>query len=229
MALPDEEISNPIVEVGLVDTFALSITDDKQACVGYAGAVGTMLLDEVANLGAQADMMVTTVEDHSRQLGELLVMMQTMQEMMGAQQEHLMRMEASLQGWTQCLVEWEMMVNERLVWLRDCIEVMDVDEEEEEEEATTSTEVDEGSPVVLDLDIDNFRSPELGPTLERHGSMGGQVNRLVQIEDEPLEEVEELVLNGVPPSYDDQVAHRLVPIEDSPPYEDSPRYSSVEL
>ena len=207
MALPDEEISNPIVEVGLVDTFALSITDDKQACVGYAGAVGTMLLDEVANLGAQADMMVTTVEDHSQQLGELSVMMQTMQEMMGAQQECLMAMEASLQGWTQCLVEWEMMVNKRLVWLRDCIKAMDVDEEEEEE-ATTLTEVDEGSPVVLDLDIDDFGSPELGLTLERHGSMGGQVNRLVQIEDEPLEEVEELVLNRVPPSYDDQVVHR---------------------
>ena len=28
MALPDEEISNPIVEVGLVDTFAVSVTDD---------------------------------------------------------------------------------------------------------------------------------------------------------------------------------------------------------
>ena len=48
------------------------------------GAVGTMLLDEVADLGAQADTMVTTVEDHSRQLGELLVMMQMMQEMLGA-------------------------------------------------------------------------------------------------------------------------------------------------
>ena len=44
-----------------------------------------MLLDEVADLGAQADTTVTTVEDHSRQLGELSVMMQTMQEMMGAQ------------------------------------------------------------------------------------------------------------------------------------------------
>ena len=38
------------------------------------------VLDEVANLGAQADTTVTTVEDHSRQLGELSVMMQTMQE-----------------------------------------------------------------------------------------------------------------------------------------------------
>ena len=42
-------------------------------------------------------------------------------------------------------------------------------------------------------------------------------------------EVEELVLNRVPPSYNDQVVHRLVSIEDSSPYEDSPRYSSVEL
>ena len=46
-----------------------------------------MLLDEVANLGAQADMTVATVEDHSWQLGELSVMMQTVQEMIGAQQE----------------------------------------------------------------------------------------------------------------------------------------------
>ena len=44
-----------------------------------------MLLDEVADLGALADTTVTSVEDHSRQLGEFLVMMQTMQEMMGAQ------------------------------------------------------------------------------------------------------------------------------------------------
>ena len=29
MALPDEEIGNPIVEVGLVDTFALAIADDQ--------------------------------------------------------------------------------------------------------------------------------------------------------------------------------------------------------
>ena len=41
-------------------------------------------------------------------------------------------------------------------------------------------------------------------------------------------EVEELVLNRVPPSYNDQVVHRLVSIEDSPPCEDSPRYLSVE-
>ena len=59
--------------------------------------------------------------------------------------------------------------------------------------------------------------------------MGGRVNWLVWIEEEPLDEVEALVLNGVPPSYDDRVVHRLVLIEDSPPYEDSPRYSSVEL
>ena len=41
----------------------------------------------VANLEAQADSMVATMEDHSRQLGELSVMMQMMQEMMGTQQE----------------------------------------------------------------------------------------------------------------------------------------------
>ena len=46
--------------------------------------MGMMLLDEVADLGAQADTTVTTVEDHSRQLGELSVMMQMMQEMLGA-------------------------------------------------------------------------------------------------------------------------------------------------
>ena len=43
----------------------------------------------------------------------------------------------------------------------------------------TSTEVDEGSPEVLDSDLDDFRSPELRPTLERRGSMGGRVNQLV--------------------------------------------------
>ena len=163
-----------------------------------------MFLDEVANLGAQADMTVTTTEDHSRQLGELSVMMQMMQEMMGAQQERLMRMEASLHGWMQCLVARETVVNERLVHLRDRIVVMEVDEEEEGsdededegEEVTTSMEVDEGSPVVLDLDLDNFGSPELRPTLERCGIMGGRVNRLVRIEEEPLDKVEELVLTG---------------------------------
>ena len=117
---------------------------------------------------------------------------------------------------------------------------MDIEEEEEEEEeeeisaededeVTTSTEVDEGSPVVLDLDLDDFGSPEMALTLVWCGDMGGQPNQLVWIEEEPLDEVEELVLNGVPPLYDDQVVHRLVPIEDSPPYEDSPRYLSVEL
>ena len=76
-----------------------------------------MLLDEVADLGAQADTTVTTVEDHSRQLGELLVMMQTMQEMMGTQQERLMDLGSQLLEWSQCLVTWEMQVNERLLWL----------------------------------------------------------------------------------------------------------------
>ena len=152
----------------------LGVTDDKQTCVGYAGAVGTMLLDEVANLGAQADMTVVTMEDHSWQLGELLVMMQTMQEKMGAQQERLMQMEAQLLGWSQCLVAREVMVNECFMWLWNCVESMDVDEEEtsgeEEEEATTLTEVDKGSLVVLDSDLDDFGSPELRPTLERQGS-----------------------------------------------------------
>ena len=206
-------------------------------CVGYAGAVGTMLLDEVANLGAQADTTVTTVDDHSWQLGELSVMMQTMQEMMGAQQEHLMSMEASLRDWTAHLVVREMTVNERLVWLREQVVAMNVDEDDDEgtaslegeDEGMMLTEVDEGSPEVLDSDLDNFGSPELRPTLERCGSMGGQVNRLVRIVEELLDEVEALVLNGVPPSYNDRVVYRLVPIEDSPPYEDSPRYLSVEL
>ena len=103
----------------------------------------------------------------------------------------------------------------------------DEEEEEEEEEAMTSTEVDGGSPIVLDLDLDDFRSPDLAPVPERRGDMGGQINRLVRIEEEPLDKVEALVLNGVPPPYDDRVVHRLV--EDSPPYEDSPRYSSVGL
>ena len=55
----------------------------------------------------------------------------------------------------------------------------------------------------------------------------GWVNWLVQIEEEPLDEVEALVINRVPPSYNGWVVHRLVSIEDSPPYEDAPRYSSV--
>ena len=145
-----------------------------------------------------------------------------------------MRMEGSLQGWAAHLVAWEMVVNERLVHLQDRIVAMEVDKEEdskdeEEEEVTMSMEVDEGSPVVLDSDLDDFGSLELRPTLERRGDMGGHVNRLVRIEEESLDEVEALVLNGVPPSYDDRVVHRLVPIEDSPPYKDSPRYLSVEL
>ena len=196
--------------------------------------MGTMVLDEVANLGAQADTTAATMEDHSRQLGELSVMMQTMQEMLGAQQECLMRMEATLQGWAARLVAQETTVNEHLVWLQDQVNAMNVDEEdkdseEEEEEATMLMEVDKGSPVVLDSDLDDFGSPELRPTVERRGDMGGWVNRLVWIEEEPLDKVEALVLDGVPPSYNDRVVHRLVPIEDSPPYEDSPRYSSVEL
>ena len=76
-------------------------------CVGYAAAVGTMLLDEVADLGAQADTMVTTVEDHSWQLGELSVMMQMIQEMMGVQQERLMEVMLELLQWSQHLVVWE--------------------------------------------------------------------------------------------------------------------------
>ena len=132
----------------------LGVTDNKQTCVGYAGAIGMMLLDEVADLGAQADMMVTTVEDHSRQLGELLVMMQMMQEMMGAQQERLMVVEVQLLDWLQHLVARETTVNECLIWLRSRVEAMDVDGEEdkdeEDDEETTSMEVDEGSPVVLD-------------------------------------------------------------------------------
>ena len=206
--------------------------------MGYAGAVGVILLDEVADLGAQADTMVTTVEDHSWQLGDLLVMMQMVQEMMGVQQVQLMRLQGELHLWEDCLVARETMVNECLIYLWSRLEGMDVDKEaegetleegEEVSEVTTSTEVDEGSPVILDLDLDDFRSPELTPTLVWCGSMGGWLNWLVQIEEEPLDEVEVLVLNGGPPSYDEWVVHRLVLIEDSPPYEDSPRYSSVEL
>ena len=194
-----------------------------------------MLLDEVADLGALADTTVSSVEDHSRQLGEFSVMMQTMQEMMGAQQERLMAVEAALRDWTVHLTAREATVNERLGWLREQVMAMneddedEVEEEEEESEATMSTEVDEGSPVVLDSDLDNFGSPELRPTLARRGDMGGWINRLVRIEEEPLDEVETLILNGAAPSYNERVVHRLVPIEDSPPYKDSPRYSSVEL
>ena len=74
--------------------------------------------------------------------------------------------------------------------------------EGEDKEATTLMEVDEGSPVVLDSDLDDFGSLELQPTLVQHGELGGQMNRLVQIEEESLDEVEELVLNRVPPLYD---------------------------
>ena len=96
---------------------------------------------------------------------------------------------------------------------------MDVDEEEEEEaeeeeEVTMMTEVDKGSPMVLDSDLDDFRSPEPELVLVWRGVMGGQVNRLVTLEEEVLDEVEELVLTGVPPLYDGWVIHRLVPIED---------------
>ena len=86
-------------------------------CVGYAGAVDVMLLDEVADLGAQADTTVTAVEDHSWQLGELLAMMQTVQEMMGAQQAQLMRLQEELHAWEDHLVAWETMVNECLIYL----------------------------------------------------------------------------------------------------------------
>ena len=145
-----------------------------------------------------------------------------------------MVVEEALCDWTVRLAAREATVNERLVWLREQVLALRGDEEEEEEEdeeseATTSTEVDEGSPVVLDSDLDDFRSLELRLTLERRGDMGGRINRLVRIEEEPLDEVETLILNGAAPSYDEWVVHRLVLIEDSPPYEDSPRYSSVEL
>ena len=159
-----------------------------------------------------------------------------MQEMLGAQQEHLMAAEAALRDWTVHLVAREMTVNKCLMWLRELVTAMNEDKEEEEEEeeeegseATTSKEVDEGSPVVLDSDLDDFGSPEMRPTLVRCGDMGGWINRLVRIKEELLDEVETLILNGAAPSYDDRVVHRLVPIEDSPPYKDSPRYSSVEL
>ena len=122
-------------------------------------------------------------------------------------------------------------MNECLVWLREQVTVMnkDEDKEEKEEEEEEEEEVDEGSPEVLDSDLDDFGSPEMRPTLVRRGDMGGWINQLVQIKEELLDEVETLILNGAAPSYDDRVVHRLVPIEDSPPYEDSPRYSSVEL
>ena len=105
-----------------------------------------MLLDEVADLGAQADTTVATVEDHSWQLGELSVMMQMMQEMMETQQERLMEVRSELLQWSQCLVAQETQVNERLLWLQSRVEAMDVDEEvegetlvDEEEEMTTES------------------------------------------------------------------------------------------
>ena len=59
-------------------------------------------------------------------------------------------------------------MNECLLWLQSQVEAMDVDEEEEEEaedeevlEAKTSMKVDEGSLIVLDSDIEDFRSPEV--------------------------------------------------------------------
>ena len=160
-------------------------------------------------------------------------MMQTMQEMMGAQQERLMAVEAALRDWTVRLTAREATVNKRLVWLRERVMAMDEDDEEEdndeEEEVMTLTEVDEGSLEVLDSDLDDFGSLELRPTLVRRGDMGGRINQLVRIEEEPLDKVETLILNGAAPSYDERVVHRLVAVEDSPPYKDSPRYSSVEL
>ena len=165
-------------------------------------------------------------------------MMQMVQEMMGVQQAQLMRLQGELWSWVDLLVAWETTVNKRLVYLWSRLEVMDMDEEaeeeEDEEELTMLTEMDKGSPVVLDSDLDNFRSLEVQPTVVRRGDMGGQPNWLVQIEEEPLDEVEELVLSGAPPSYDSCVVHRLVPIEDlppykdSPPYEDSPRYYGID-
>ena len=149
-----------------------------------------------------------------------------------------MEMGSQLLKWSQHLVAREMQVNERLLWLRLRVEVMDVDKEvegevsaegEEDDKVTTLMEVDKGSLVVLDSDLDDFGSLELRLTLARCGSMGVWVNQLVWIKEEPLTEVEELVLNRVPPSYDDPMVHRLVLIEDSPPYEDLPRYLSVEL
>ena len=76
-----------------------------------------MLLDEVTNLGAQADTTVTMVEDHSWQLGELSVMIQTVQEMMGVQQVQLMGLQGELWSWEDRLVAWETTVNEHLIYL----------------------------------------------------------------------------------------------------------------
>ena len=85
---------------------------------------------------------------------------------------------------------------------------MDVDDKElsdnrEVDEEMATVEVDEGSPIVLDLDLDDFRSPEPEPVSTSQGDTGGQFKWLIQIEEELLDEVEELVLSGVPPLYDD--------------------------
>ena len=76
-----------------------------------------MLLDEVADLGAQANTNMSAVEDHSQQLGELPVMMQMIQEMMGTQQEQLMCLQGKLRSWEDQLVEREQTVNDHLIWL----------------------------------------------------------------------------------------------------------------
>ena len=82
------------------------------------GAVGVMLLDEVVDLGAQADTTSSVMEDHSHQLGELSVMMQTVQVMMGAQQEQLMLLQTELQEWEHWLTAREMVVNDCLNFLQ---------------------------------------------------------------------------------------------------------------
>ena len=97
--------------------------------------------------------------------------------------------------------------------------------EGDEDEEMTMVEGNEGSPVVFDSDLDNFWTLELEPF--GWFNTGGHHNQLVQIKEESLDEVEELVMNRVLP--EDQVVHRLVPIEDSPKYELSLRYLSVEL
>ena len=82
------------------------------------GAVGVMLLDEVVDLGAQTDTTSSVMEAHSHQLGELSVMMQTVQVMMGAQQEQLMLLQTELQEWEHWLTAREMVVNDCLNFLR---------------------------------------------------------------------------------------------------------------
>ena len=75
--------------------------------VGYADTVGIMLLNEVADLGAQVDVTSSTVEDHSQQLGELLVMLHMIQNMMGTQQEMVM----GLMEWEHQLAIQEVEIN----------------------------------------------------------------------------------------------------------------------